>query len=126
MFESWMAEGRSGDGVRSYLRRHAWGNATGRDFIAALAADDTRVAPAFESFIEQVGTPRISVALACEGAPRLRLSQSAFLALGSKTQNPARWQVPVCVRYGAGNRESHTCVLLVGDSAELALTRAQS
>jgi alanyl aminopeptidase len=126
MFESWMGEGRFGDGVRSYLRRHAWGNATGRDFIAALAADDARVAPAFESFIEQVGTPRVSVALSCEGAPRLRLSQSAFHALGSRTHDPARWQVPVCVRYRVGIEEPHTCALLVNDSAEIPLARAQS
>jgi alanyl aminopeptidase len=126
MFESWMGEGRFGDGVRSYLRRHAWGNATSRDFIAALAADDTRVAPAIESFIEQVGTPRISVALRCEGAPRLQLSQSTFLALGSKTQDSARWQVPVCVRYRAGNEESHTCTLLANESMEIPLARAQS
>ena len=129
MFEAWMGEARFGDGVRRYLQRHAWGNATGRDFIAALAADDSRVAPAFESFIEQVGMPRISVALACEGAPRLLLSQSTFRALGSKTANvahAARWRVPVCVRYRAGNQESRACALLTSDTAQLPLTAAQS
>lgn len=126
MFEAWMGEHRFGDGVRRYLQRHEWGNATGRDFIAALAADDPQLGPAFESFVEQAGIPRVAVALVCEGAPYLRLSQSPFRVLGSQTKAASRWLVPVCVRYRAGTHESRACTLLADDALQLPLVDAPS
>ena len=125
MFESWMGEDRFRNGVRRYLQDHLWGSATGGDFLEILAADDPRVRPAFESFIEQAGIPRISIALACESTPRLQLSQSPFLARGSGDRADARWQVPVCVRYRSGAKESRVCTLLKGDAAQLPLADAE-
>ncbi len=121
MFEAWTGEQRFGDGVRRYLGLHAWGNATARDFVAALARDEPQLAPAFESFIEQAGIPLITVALRCEGAPQLRLSQDPFRGPGRTGRIAARWQVPVCVRYRAGAQELTACSLVGGAGASLAL-----
>jgi len=38
MFESWLGEDVFRKGVQRYLGRHAWGNATAADFLAALSA----------------------------------------------------------------------------------------
>ena len=37
MFENWLGADRFQAGVRRYMAKHAWGNATGEDFVAALA-----------------------------------------------------------------------------------------
>ncbi len=102
MFENWLGDYPFQAGVQRYMARHAWGSATGDDFVAALAAGQPELAAAFRSFTGQPGIPRLNVTLVCEGKPLLRLSQSRFLPSGSAAPSGALWQIPVTVRTPAG------------------------
>src|SRR5674476_566619 len=74
MFETWLGADKFQAGVRRYMASHAWGNATGDDFVAAIAGHDAALASAFKSFTEQAGIPRLNVTLVCQGKPLLKLS----------------------------------------------------
>ncbi len=129
MFEQWLGPDRFQAGVRRYMARHAWGHATGDDFAAALAVEDSTLPAALRSFTHQPGIPRIAVELLCsDGPPRLQLSQSRLLALGSVAASGVRgdapaalpaasWQVPMLIRTPAGT----TRLLLDSADATLAL-----
>jgi len=117
MFETWMGEDRFQSGVRRYMAKHAWGNATGKDFVAALAQGDKSLAAAFKTFTHQPGIPRVAVQLKCDGKPRLELTQSRFLPAGVVAPKPSLWQVPVTVRTPAGTAQ----MLLKGRRGQLPL-----
>ena len=124
MFESWLGEDVFRKGVQRYLGRHAWGNATTADFLAALSAKAGRdVGPAFSTFLDQPGIPQVSVELVCApgGAPRLRLRQEPYRPLGSGGISRPTWQVPVCARPGPDGKASRACTLLTEATGELAL-----
>lgn len=119
MFETWMGAERFQSGVRRYMAKHAWGNATGEDFVAALAQGDKSLAAAFKTFTHQPGIPRITVELKCGGKPRLELTQSRFLPAGVVAPKTSLWQVPVTVRTPSGTAQmllkSRTGVLPLAD-----------
>ena len=104
MFEQYLGADKFQAGVRRYMQRHAWGHATGDDFLAALAVEDPTVPAALRSFTQQSGIPRISADVQCEpnSPPRLRLRQSRLLPLGSAAlpagTPPSVWQVPMLIR----------------------------
>src|SRR5262249_40592483 len=92
------------EGVRRYLRAHAYKNATSRDFLEALGAAAGRdVAGPFSSFLDQPGVPEVSMALRCgAGTPAVHIEQRRYLPAGAHVAAPApTWAVPVCVRAGA-------------------------
>ncbi|MBZ4421034.1 M1 family metallopeptidase [Myxococcus sp. RHSTA-1-4] len=132
MFESWVGPDAFQQGVRHYLEAHARGTATTADFFRALSAATGRdVAPAFSTFLDQPGVPRVAMELQCPAGapPRLALEQRRYLPLGSpgmKDGDGSRpWQVPVCVRYGAGGKEGRACTVLTGASGTLVLEEAK-
>jgi cytosol alanyl aminopeptidase len=120
MFEGWIGEERFRDGLRAYLAKHAWGNATAADFFAAIGAAAGRdVATPFSTFLDQPGTPLVSFALVCaKGRSRLLLEQQRYLPRGSKLDEAQLWQVPVCVRLPGDRR---ACTLLTERRGELEL-----
>ncbi len=129
MFEHWLGAGTFRDGIRAYLRQHAWQNTTAADFLAALSAVAGRdVATPFTTFLEQVGAPLITFALACpqDQPPQLRLTQARYLPQGSHADPQGTWQVPVCVTYPAGDSLDRDCTLLSVQTAAMALTGARS
>ena len=122
MVESWLGEGPFRRGVQSYLDRHAWGTATVSDFAGALSAAAGRdVSAVLSTFLDQTGAPVVSAEPACGGAPRLRLSQRPYRALGS-TAEAKTWRVPVCAR--TAGRDAPACTLLEGAAGEVALAGA--
>ncbi|HJZ83902.1 MAG TPA: M1 family aminopeptidase [Polyangia bacterium] len=129
MFESWIGETRFRDGVRRYLRKHAFANATATDFLAALAAaGGANVAPAFSSFLDQSGAPLLTVELRCQAGrpPSLLLQQERYLPLGSQGQAAQLWQIPICVRYPVGKTFARACTLLGQPKGELVLADAHA
>jgi aminopeptidase N len=102
-------------GVRSYMGAHRYGNATSKDFFAAMAdaGGDPRITTAMQSFTDQQGVPLITVAPNGRG---YTLSQSRYAALGV-TAPPTSWGVPVCMRRG----DARECVLLAEPTATVSI-----
>ena len=77
-------------GVHRYLLKYEWKNATSAEFLAALAGDDSNLASAFSSFLDQPGVPLVTAQLAChDGAAQLDLTQQRFFPLGSSGASAA-------------------------------------
>ncbi len=126
MFESFMGRERFRAGIHRYLTKYSWKNATSAEFLAALAGDDTSVAAAFSTFLDQPGVPLVTAALDCSGGTaKLKLSQQRFLPLGSVGSADQTWQIPVCARYPSGQGDARECALLSQKSAQLALSRSR-
>jgi aminopeptidase N len=101
MLEDQAGEATFREGVRRYMRAHAFGNSTTDDLWAAVAAAGAK---GFEgiahAFTLQAGVPLVTVEDAgCEaGEQRLRLSQSRFALDASGQEGAQRWPVPVRLR----------------------------
>jgi alanyl aminopeptidase len=124
MFESYLGFETFQRGVRDYIAQRAWGNATSSDFVAAIAkAANKDVAPAFETFLEQAGTPEITATTTCEaGKATVALTQQRYLPPGAATPSSTRpWIVPVCVGYDAGGKRAEACTMLDQPTGSLAL-----
>lgn len=125
MFENYLGEERFLRGVRAYIRKYAWGNATAGDFLASVSgAAGRNIAPAFSKFLDRGGVPLVTVELKCDGAPRVAFSQQRSLPVGSKGSRDEYWSVPVCFRYEAGGKVSSQCVMLSDPKEEVALRSA--
>jgi alanyl aminopeptidase len=126
MFESYLGPERFRKGVKRYLADHAHGNATATDFLAAVSAEAGRdVGPAFSSFLDQPGVPVVDVELSCpkgkKGPASIALRQERYLPAGSQGIAAQTWQIPVCVRHGAGKSDGRVCTLLTERSASIPL-----
>jgi alanyl aminopeptidase len=127
MFERWIGPARFRDGVRAYLRAHAQGTATARDFQAALAGIAApEVQDAFDQFLEQPGVPLIDVGLRCaaDQVPIVTLHQQRLIATGAPPAGAPRWKIPVCVRWfraGLTATMPERCTLLTTETGELPL-----
>jgi hypothetical protein len=113
MFERWVGAETFRKGIRRYLDERRFGTATADDLLRALSGAAARdvVAP-FQSFLDQPGVPLVAASVACDGgAPAVTLRQSRYLPVGSDGDAGARWQIPVCLRYGAGGAARERCVL---------------
>jgi alanyl aminopeptidase len=125
MFEVWAGEKQFQNGVTSYLKHYSYKNARMSDFLDAIAqTGQPRLSAAFQTFLNQPGVPEISVALKCDGAPSVALSQKRYLPIGSKGSAKQTWQVPVCVRYRSDKGIEQECFLLDQASADFKLTKA--
>jgi alanyl aminopeptidase len=120
MFEQYVGPNRFRRGVRLYLKQHADGNATAKDFLTALSTGAQRdIAAAFSTFLDQPGVPAISAELKCgDGPPRLALSQRRSLPIGSAGASNEQWSVPVCVGYGNARSE---CTILSQQLGQISL-----
>ena len=126
MFESWIGEDTFRTGVAAYLKAHSYGNATAADFFAAIsAAAGKDVAPVMSSFLDQAGEPLVTAQLTCQKGqkPVLALEQKRNLLPGEKSDG-RMWQIPVCVRYGAGATDGRACTLLGERTGSLELDGA--
>jgi alanyl aminopeptidase len=115
MFERYLGPDKFQAGLRLYMERFRFGNATARDLVRTLAevSGEAALEPAFFSFLEQPGVPTLQVKLDCtENPPALEIEQSRYLPLGTSVQGDATWQIPFCARFAqAGGLKEH-CFLL--------------
>ena len=106
------------EGVRRYLRTHAYQNADTGDLWTALGQAAKQPVPALmDGWIFQPGYPLIGVTL---DGKRLRFTQRHFTYLadpepGTAPSAPRRWQVPLQVRLVA-NGQNRTHRLLLTDA----------
>ena len=115
MFESYLGATKFREGVRLYMRRHAYANANVNDFMRALsdASGDATIVPAFESFLTQNGVPKLKVALRCDkGNASLLIEQSRFQSFGAQKVDAQQWQIPMCMRFDDGKQIKSQCELL--------------
>ncbi len=97
------------DGVRDYLRTHAYGNADTKDLWVSLGkAADQPVPDLMDGWIFQPGFPLITAEFASDSA--LTLTQQRFSYLPDAL--PATWQVPVQLRtIDPSHAETQRCLL---------------
>lgn len=112
MIETYVGEDAFRRGMRSYMKRHAYSNATTADLWAELEAASGRpVGSIAATFTEQPGLPLVRVDARCEaGRTRVTLSQRRF-TLHDATAAPLTWQIPVRLGF-AGSAVAPTEVLL--------------
>jgi alanyl aminopeptidase len=116
MFERWVGAPKFQDGVRAYLAKHADGNATTDEFLAAIGlAAGKDVATPFKTFLTQAGAPRVTATITCPKAEpvRIALHQERYLPRGAATTTAQTWMIPVCIASGEfrGGRASRTCTM---------------
>jgi alanyl aminopeptidase len=124
MFERYLGRETFQKGVQSYLRDHAFGNASTEDLLTALSVSAGKdVTTPFMSFLTQVGVPLVEAQLTCatDKPPELQLRQSRYLPLGSSGNKQQIWQIPVCARYETVGALHESCSSLTQASGTLLL-----
>jgi alanyl aminopeptidase len=122
MVEAWLGADRFRDGMRGYMKKHAWGNVTAADLYASLTeASGLDVASVMRSFTEQSGLPSVSAELVCDGTPWIRLAQREYRTLDRTAGADKSWRVPVCVVFDAGAKLARRCALLEGSEGRIDL-----
>ncbi|MXV43944.1 M1 family peptidase [Saccharibacter sp. 17.LH.SD] len=99
MLEGWLGEENFRDGMRRYMRDHAYGNTTSQDLWNALSfvsgRDVTNVA---RSFTEQKGFPQINVSLTCHNNKGIyKITQKRF-TIHDRNAQPLFWDIPIVSR----------------------------
>ncbi len=112
MFEHWMGPEAFRAGVNHYLAENAWGNATAEDLWKALDEKSGRdVSQHIDTFISQPGVPLVTVEPLAEG--RIKLTQRRFANHGVEIE-PKQWDIPVGLKFPAGDELATRTVLLTG------------
>ena len=105
MLEDYVGADAWREGVRSYIRKHAYGNAVTDDLWREVdqAAPGRQLMQVAHDFTLQPGVPLIKASAVCEaGATRVVLEQGEF-TVDRPDKTPLRWHVPVSVRGGDGS-----------------------
>jgi alanyl aminopeptidase len=110
MTERWLGPETFRKGVLAYLKKHAWGNAEGKDLFDALgAASGQDVGGMLATFLDQPGVPVVHAELGAGGA--LTLTQARFRNFGV-TVPPAIWKIPVTLKWEEAGKTHTKTVLL--------------
>ena len=119
MIEDWIGPDVFRDGMRRYMKAHAYGNATSADLWAALgAAANRNVAEVASTFTEQPGIPLVHVARNCTGGKgTITLTQDRY-TIHDPHPAPLTWKIPVTL--GAPGVPTQR-LLLTGAPATMAL-----
>ena len=115
MIAAYMGPEKFQKGVQTYMAAHRYGNATSKDFFAAMAeaAGDPRITQAMQSFTDQQGVPLVTFA---GSNGNYTITQSRYAPIGV-TAPATQWGVPVCVRRG----DVRNCTLLNDKSGTIAV-----
>lgn len=127
MLESWAGIDPFRDGVRAYIEAHAYGTGTTADLMGALEkATGKPVSETARMFLDQPGTPLVTLKVACDGESpaTLAMSQQRSLPAGSEAAQGKPWTVPMCVRYAIGEGVHRECFELDGASSTRTLKHA--
>ena len=102
MLENYLGEHDFRSGVRVYLDRHKWANATAADFWRALDESSGRdVTGLATAWITEPGHPLVSCAVhPTPSGLVIDLSQSRFFADPAVKASAQVWPVPLVIRYG--------------------------
>jgi aminopeptidase N len=123
MFEAYLGADVFRSGIRSYIRAHAYSNASTADLWDALSvASGSDMRAILAGWTEQPGFPLVSVEVSCDaaGARTLRLSQQRFLLTGNAPP-AAHWSIPLQLR--SGSATAPQSALLTEDEQRIAAGR---
>lgn len=110
------------EGVRHYLRAHAYGNADTNDLWVALGQAAKQAVPELmNGWIFQPGYPLVTVRQ--DNETELVLSQQRFTYLSSPESTEQRWQIPVPLRITAGGTTEHRRLLLTDREVRVSLPK---
>lgn len=119
MLEQYIGPTLFRDGVRDYLRSHAYGNADTKDLWVALGKVAHQPVPELmDGWIFQPGFPLIAADI---HGQELRLSQQRFTYLAQKPPFEQRWQVPIQIRLFFEDRTEQRQLLLTERETTVAL-----
>ena len=111
MLENYVGEDAWREGVRAYMKKHAYGNTVSADLWSAVqAAAGKPILDIARDFTEQPGIPliRVDSAVCNAGNTTLQLSQGEFTK-DRPDKTPLRWRVPVVAQV-AGHARADTVV----------------
>jgi aminopeptidase N len=123
MLEAYIGPEKFRDGIRSYLKAHAYSNATTTDLWLALdAASGRQVSLVAADWTGQPGYPLVSATAMCDesGNRSVMLTQKRFLLEGEDPGH-SLWRVPMRVRAGGNARPE--ALLLTEDGQKVAAGR---
>ncbi|MCC6920178.1 MAG: M1 family metallopeptidase [Alphaproteobacteria bacterium] len=97
MLEAYLGEDAFREGVRAYMKDHAYGNTVTEDLWRALqAASDTPVVDVARDFIRQPGIPLVTVGpTSCKDGRTLATLRQDRFAVDDSAQIAQHWRVPV-------------------------------
>ncbi|HEY8829790.1 MAG TPA: M1 family metallopeptidase, partial [Candidatus Limnocylindria bacterium] len=104
MIENYLGEDDFRSGVRIYLGRHKWANATAGDFWRALdEASGRDVTGLATAWITEPGHPLVACSVReTGGGLKVDLAQGRFFADPAVKATGQVWPVPLVLRYGTG------------------------
>ena len=113
MVEGYIGPPAYRNGINAYVRKFAYGNATGEGFWTTLAAATERpVDRIISGFMTQPGMPLVDVVSSCAaGKTQITLSQRP---LAGAVPESTLWEIPVCYKRGSGGGRAaaEACTLL--------------
>jgi puromycin-sensitive aminopeptidase len=111
MLEQYLGPDAFRDGIRLYLRRHAYGNAETTDLWGALEdSTEQPVRALMDTWIFQPGYPLITVE---RNGRALVLSQRMFRYVEEGSSQERKWHVPIALRVNTDRGVINRSVLLV-------------
>lgn len=130
MVEAYVGENTFRAGVNLYLKQHQYANATAEDFWNAQAQTSEKpVDKIMATFVTQGGVPIVSETLRCSAkSTEIILSQQRYYFDRTKFESPGDelWQVPICLKWSAGNNAEQKCELLTQKEQHLTLPECSS
>jgi len=121
MVEGYVGAANYRDGINAYVKKFAYGNASGEGFWTTLAAVTNKpVDRILSSYVTQSGMPIVSVEARCSGSRTdLSLAQKP---ISMAVPVPTTWDIPVCYKRARnGKVESEACLVLSGPAASVTL-----
>jgi puromycin-sensitive aminopeptidase len=123
MLEQHIGPGVFREGVRDYLRTHAYGNADTKDLWVSLGkAAKQPVLELMDGWVFQPGYPLVSARMA--GDSELVLTQRRFTYLPKAEPSEHRWQIPVRIRIETNGKTEHRQLLLTESETHISLPSA--
>ncbi|MGB9002200.1 MAG: M1 family metallopeptidase [Nitrosotalea sp.] len=98
MLENFIGPENFQKGMHSYLKKHAYSNATTEDLWNSLGAASRKpVRQLMNTWVRQIGYPIIE-ATAVDS--KIKLSQKRFLLENDDKSRPGNWMIPISIRMG--------------------------
>jgi puromycin-sensitive aminopeptidase len=117
MLEQYLGADEFRDGIRRYLRKHAYGNAETTDLWDALEESTKQpVRALMDTWIFQPGYPLISVE---KSGRTIRVSQQIFRYLQDGSDSERQWHVPIFLRAGTPSGVVNKTLLLTGKEQQV-------